>query len=254
MSKKIISFEKLLEIPIDDMKIICNNFIQKKLSFNVYCLTLNIFSPNESIGREYFCYRNYFEIREFFELFTKKFPDIKFPDFPHRLIFTKAQEESRMKYFQNFLNKILEEAKNESRTEAIMDSLYNLFFGAKDANVNKLTKEKIKLVFNKDLDDEGIIDEYNNSPEIDESQSQSNVDSINNNSSIITNKNNSNFLEILNSENNIKAPSLDNIVSPEDNKLNNSVNLNLNLSYSATIENNNNNNLTIIITLIIALI
>jgi len=247
MSKKIISFEKLLEISIDDMKIICNNFIQKKLGLNTYCLRLNIFSPNDSICREYYCYRNYFEVREFFELFTKKFPDIKFPDFPHRLIFTKAQEESRMKYFQMFLNKILEEAKNETKTEEILDSLYNLFFGAKDASVEKLTKEKIKQVFNKDVADEDIIDEDNNTVEIEENQSQSNVDSINNISALIANKNNSNFLEILNSEgnknndNNIKAPTLDNIISPEENKFNNSVNLNL--SFTATNENNISANL-----------
>jgi hypothetical protein len=47
MSKRKISFEKLLEIPIDDMKIICNYFIQKKLGFNVYCVELIIFSPDE---------------------------------------------------------------------------------------------------------------------------------------------------------------------------------------------------------------
>ena len=123
MSQRKISFEKLLEIPIDDIKIICNYFIQKKLGFNVYCVELIIFSPDESIARDYYAFKNFFEFKDLFELHCKKYPEIKFPEFPSRIAFTKAQEEQRMKYFQMFLNKILEETKDESKTEY----LFNVF-------------------------------------------------------------------------------------------------------------------------------
>ena len=231
---KIISFEKLLEIPIDDMKMICNNFIQKKLGLNVYCVEFIIFSPNESISRDYYSYRNFFEFKDTFELYIKKYPDNKFPEFPSRIAFTKAQEESRMKFFHMFLNKILEEAKNENKTEDILNILYNFIFGQKDVIYNKLTKEKIKIIFNKDVQDSDIIDDDTNDIDIHDSQNQSSNE-INNSPGNNNNKNNSNFLEILNSDN--KLPILDKILSPEDNKLNNSVNLNL--SFTSNNENSN---------------
>ena len=231
---KIISFEKLLEIPIDDMKMICNNFIQKKLGLNVYCVEFIIFSPNESISRDYYSYRNFFEFKDTFELYIKKYPDNKFPEFPSRIAFTKAQEETRMKFFHMFLNKILEEAKNENKTEDILNILYNFIFGQKDVIYNKLTKEKIKIIFNKDVQDSDIIDDDTNDIDIHDSQNQSSNE-ISNSPGNNNNKNNSNFLEILNSDN--KLPILDKILSPEDNKLNNSVNLNL--SFTSNNENNN---------------
>ena len=230
---KIISFEKLLEIPIDDMKMICNNFIQKKLGLNVYCVEFIIFSPNESISRDYYSYRNFFEFKDTFELYIKKYPDNKFPEFPSRIAFTKAQEESRMKFFHMFLNKILEEAKNENKTEDILNILYNFIFGQKDVIYNKLTKEKIKIIFNKDVQDSDIIDDDTNDIDIHDSQNQSSNEISNSPGN--NNKNNSNFLEILNSDN--KLPILDKILSPEDNKLNNSVNLNL--SFTSNNENSN---------------
>ena len=232
---KIISFEKLLEIPIDDMKMICNNFIQKKLGLNVYCVEFIIFSPNESISRDYYSYRNFFEFKDTFELYIKKYPDNKFPEFPSRIAFTKAQEESRMKYFHMFLNKILEEAKNENKTEDILNILYNFIFGQKDVIYNKLTKEKIKIIFNKDVQDSDIIDDDTNDIDIHDSQNQSSNEISNSPGNNNNNKNNSNFLEILNSDN--KLPTLDKILSPEDNKLNNSVNLNL--SFTSNNENSN---------------
>ena len=139
MSKKKISFERLLEIPIEDMKIVCNYFIQKKLGFNAYCVELVIYSPNELISRDFYAYKNFFEFKELFESHCKKYPEEKFPEFPSRIAFTKEKEEQRMKYFQMFLNKILEEAKDENKTEYLFDSLYNFILDAKEAGIQKLT-------------------------------------------------------------------------------------------------------------------
>ena len=245
MSKKIISFEKLLEIPIDNIKIICNTFIQKKLGFNVYCVELIIFSPKESVSRDYNSYRNWSEFKELFEKYTKKYPEEIFPEFPSRIAFTKAQEETRMKYFHMFLNKILEEAKNENKTEDIFNIFYNFYFGQKDASYNQLTKEKIKAMFNKEVTDSEIIDNDEEVQKEEESLNQSSKD-LNNNSEVNNNKSGSNFLEILNSDN--KLPTLDKIISPEDNKTNNSVNLNFSFTSNndtnntnGTANNNNNN-------------
>ena len=112
--------------------------------------------------------------------------------------------------------------------------MYNFIFGQKDVIYNKLTKEKIKIIFNKDVQDSDIIDDDTNDIDIHDSQNQSSNE-ISNSPGNNNNKNNSNFLEILNSDN--KLPILDKILSPEDNKLNNSVNLNL--SFTSNNENSN---------------
>ena len=240
IAKKVISFEKLLEIPIEDMKMKCNYFIQKKLGLNVYCVELIIYCPNESICRDYYTYRNFIEFKELFENFIKRYPEEKFPEFPSRIAFTKAQEETRMKYFQMFLNKILEGANDENKLEDYLNILYNFIFEKKDASVMKLTKQIIKSAFNKDVIDSEIIDvEENNCinqiDNIEEKQNQSNND-INNNSAQSFTKT-TNFLETLNEDN--KLPTLDKIISPEDNKDSNSVNLNL--SFLSNNDNNMNN-------------
>ena len=147
MSKKKISFEKLLEIPVDDMKIVCNDFIQKKLGLNAYCVEYVIYCPNESISRDFYAYKNYFDFKDLFELHSKKYPEEKFPEFPSRIAFTKEKEEQRMKYFEMFLNKILEEAKDETKREYLFDLLYNFILEPKESGIQKLTKEKIKAVY-----------------------------------------------------------------------------------------------------------
>ena len=233
---KAIPFEKLLEVPIDDMKMRCNSFIQKKLGLNVYRVELLIYSPSESIARDYYVHRNYFEFKDLFEKFTKKFPDEKYPEFPSRLSITKSQEEARMKSFHLVLNKMLEGAKDENKAEDKLNLIYNFLFEHKDTINIKLTKEMIKEIFKKDVKDSEIIDIENGlTIEKEEKPEQSNTDT-NNNSSI--NKENPNFLEVLNNDN--KLSTIDKYVTPNPdfNKDNNSVN---NISVFSASENNENN-------------
>ena len=144
---KAIPFEKLLEVPIDDMKMRCNSFIQKKLGLNVYRVELLIYSPRESIARDYYVHRNYNEFKDLFEKFTKKFPDEKYPEFPSRLSITKSQEEARMKSFHLVLNKMLEGAKDENKAEDKLNLIYNFLFEHKDTINIKLTKEMKKQIY-----------------------------------------------------------------------------------------------------------
>ena len=233
---KAIPFEKLLEVPIDDMKMRCNSFIQKKLGLNVYRVELLIYSPSESIARDYYVHRNYNEFKDLFEKFTKKFPDEKYPEFPSRLSITKSQEEARMKSFHLVLNKMLEGAKEENKAEDKLNLIYNFLFEHKDTINIKLTKEMIKEIFKKDVKDSEIIDIENGlTIEKEEKPEQSNTDT-NNNSSI--NKENPNFLEVLNNDN--KLSTIDKYVTPNPdfNKDNNSVN---NISVFSANEINENN-------------
>ena len=232
---KAIPFEKLLEVPIDDMKMKCNSFIQKKLGLNVYRVELLIYSPTESIARDYYVHRNYFELKDLFDKYTRKYPDEKFHEFPSRLTFTKNQEETRMKYFHIFLNKVLEGAKDENKAEDKLNLLYNFLFEHKDTINIKLTKEMIKETFNKDVADSDIVDieketevekeETKEKQEKQEKQDQSSNIDINNSSALSFSKDNpNNFLEILNNEN--KLSSIDKYVTPnpdfnKDNPFNN---------------------------------
>ena len=146
--EKYLSLEEFLEIPLEFIKINCGDYIQRALSSNVYCVELLINYSDISISNIYLSHRNYSEFKDLFETFTKKNPTEKFPEFPGRLTFFK--EEARIKYFNMFLNRILELAKNGNNKKENMEYLYNFIFGFKDAIINKLTDEKIKEIFNKD--------------------------------------------------------------------------------------------------------
>ena len=232
---KAIPFEKLVEIPIDDMKMKCNYFIQKKLGLNVYRVELLIYCPNESIARDYYADRNYFEFKELYDKYLKKYPDEKLQEFPSKFIFTKNQEETRMKYFHMFLNKILEGAKDENKSEDNLYLLYNFLFEHKDTVAIKLNKEMIKETFNKEVEDTDIVD-IDQKEIKEEKHEQSSTADINNNSAQSYNKESSNFLEVLNADN--KIPSTDKNLTPETNK-DNQVN---NISVFSTNENNENLN------------
>ena len=149
--KKNISFEEFKEIPLDCIKIICDNYIQNYLGSNVYCVELLIHYPDISISKSYKSYRNFSEFRDLFELFIKNNPNEKFPEFPSRYTFLKSQEETKLKYFHNFLNRILELSKNNK--DEIFNYIYNFIFGFNDVVINELTNEQIKQNFKIDLGD-----------------------------------------------------------------------------------------------------
>ena len=154
--KKIISLEEFKEIPLDYIKINCDNYIQNYLGSNVYCVELLIYYPDISISNSYKSYRNFSEFKDLFELFIKKNPKEKFPEFPSRYTFLKSQEETKLKYFHNFINRILELSKNNK--DEILTFIYNFIFGFNDVIINELTNEQIKHNFNVDSGD-SITDE-----------------------------------------------------------------------------------------------
>ena len=149
--KKIISLEEFKEIPLDYIKINCDNYIQNYLGSNVYCVELLIHYPDISISNSYKSYRNFSEFKDLFELFIKKNPKEKFPEFPSRYTFLKSQEETKLKYFHNFINRILELSKNNK--DEILTFIYNFIFGFNDVIINELTNEQIKHNFNVDSGD-----------------------------------------------------------------------------------------------------
>ena len=254
MSKTIISYEKLLEIPLEDIRILCNSFVQKKIGFNVYCVELVIYSKNESIARDCYSYRNFSEFKTLFENFTEKNPDEKFPEFPSRFGFSKTQDETRKKYFHMFLNRVLEKSKGENKSEENLCMLYNFIFGFKDAGSIKLDKERIKAVFNIDVENSDIVDnDFNELNKTAEEIQQSNISDANNssnnnnnNSALSFSKIGSNILELLNSDN--KLATLEKMISSESNKENN-LNTpqisNFKGEINKTNINNNNNNANI---------
>ena len=142
--------EKLKEIPLDSIRINCENYIQKILGENVYCVELLIYYPDMSISNIYCSNRSYSEFKDLFENITKKNPSKAFQEFPSRYTFGKHYEEARIKYFHLFLNKILELCKDESKKEDNLQLLHNFLFGFQDATINKLSKEKLKEKFNID--------------------------------------------------------------------------------------------------------
>ena len=144
--------DQFLEIPLENIKATCEDYIQNILGSNVYPAELLIHYPDISISNSYKSFRNYSEYKDLFELFTKNNPKIINSEFPSRIAFGKSAEEIRVKFFQKFLNKILESCLNNDKKEENLSLLYNFIFKATEKTTSKLTKEKIKKYFNIDSD------------------------------------------------------------------------------------------------------
>ena len=142
--------DQLLEIPLENIKATCEDYIQNILGSNVYSAELLVHYPDISVSNSYKSYRNYSEYKDLFELFTKNNPKILNSEFPSRISFGKSGEEIRIKFFQKFLNKILESCLNNDKKEENLSLLYNFIFKASEKSISKLTKEQIKKYFNID--------------------------------------------------------------------------------------------------------
>ena len=180
----ILTYEEFLEIPMDCIKINCDKYIQKNFGANVYCVELIIHYSDISLSNIYCSNRNYSEFKDLFEAFTKKNPNEKFPEFPARLSF--FQDDSRIKYFHKFLNKIFELSKDKNKKKENFEFLYNFIFGFNDIVINELTKEKIKEIFNKSSGE-------SNSEDDDTNKSDNNNNNGNNNNGNSNNNNNKNI-------------------------------------------------------------
>jgi len=181
----IITFEEFLEIPMECIKINCDKYIQKNFGANVYCVELIIHYADISLSNIYCSNRTYSEFKDLFESFTKKNPNEKFPEFPPRLSF--FQDDLRIKYFHNFLNKIFELSKDENKKKENFEFLYNFIFGFNDIIINELSKDKIKEIFNKNSGDSNSDEDDTNSKNSKNSKNENN-NNINNNNSSSNNK------------------------------------------------------------------
>ena len=175
----ILTFEEFLEIPMDCIKINCDKYIQKNFGANVYCVELIIHYSDISLSNIYCSNRNYSEFKDLFEAFTKKNPNEKFPEFPARLSF--FQDDSRIKYFHKFLNKIFELSKDKNKKKENFEFLYNFIFGFNDIVINELTKEKIKEIFNKSSGESNSEDDDTNKSDNNNNNGNNNNGNSNNN-------------------------------------------------------------------------
>ena len=158
-NNKPISLDELLEIPLDCIKIICDNYIKNILGSNVYCVELLVHYPDISISNSYKSYRNFSEFRDLFDWFLKNNPKEVFPEFPSRYTILKSQEESKTKYFHKFINRILELCKDENKKKENLSNLYNFIFGFNDYTISALNTEKVKEYFNADTSEPNTDEE-----------------------------------------------------------------------------------------------
>ena len=226
-----LTLDQFLIIPLEFIRINCEDYIQNFIGSNVYSVELLVHYPDISISNSYKSYRNFSEYKDLFENFTKNNPDEKLEEFPFRYTFGKASEENRINYFHKLLNKILDLSRENNKKEDNFSLLYNFIFRTNEVSINKLTKEKLKKFFNKDSEDEINSEEeedkksvksdiinninhkpsqkldkrlnktystdklttYNNSSLFEDDKNSSNSNSINNNDDIKSIDNNINF-------------------------------------------------------------
>ena len=198
---KPISFDEILDVPLEFIKIICDNYIQNILGSNVYCVELLIHYPDISISNSYKTYRNFSEFKDLFDLFLKNNPNEVFPEFPSRYTFLKSQEESKTKYFHKFINRMLELCKDENKKKENLKNLYNFVFSFNDYTISELSNERINEYFNTDnLSETNTEEEDTKSIKSDINENENRNKKINVHSRILSSKNlsfyknNDNFL------------------------------------------------------------
>ena len=153
-----LSLELFLTIPLDSIRINSDEYIQNIIGSNLYSVELLINYPDISISNSYKSHRNFAEFKELFEKITKDNPTVTFQEFPSRYSFWKFSEEAIVKFFNTFLNKILEICKENNGKQDNLTLLYNFIFKTKETTVTKLTKVKLKKFFNIDSGEDSDLD------------------------------------------------------------------------------------------------
>ena len=148
------TLDTLKDLSPECIKVNCDSYIQKKLGSNCYCVELIIYCPEKALSKLYSSHRVFSEFKELFENFTKKNPTEFLPEFPSRISFSSSKDDDRMKYFNMFLNYILETSKKPNKKDECLEMIYNFIINNKDTTINIISKEKLKKFFNIDIPEE----------------------------------------------------------------------------------------------------
>ena len=141
-----LTLEKFLIIPFESYQISVIKFETKKF-ITTYIIELLIYNPELNISNEYLINRRYSEFRILYETIMKLVPSLKLPEFPKK-IQLKDKEETRLKYFNLFLNTIYEVAKNNIKFKKdLLIELHKFLFKDNDFKINDLNENQIKKVF-----------------------------------------------------------------------------------------------------------
>ena len=141
-----LTLEKFLKIPFESYQISVIKFETKKF-VTTYIIELLIHNPQLNISNEYLINRRYSEFRILYETIMKLVPSLKLPEFPKK-IQLKDKEETRLKYFNLFLNTIYEVAKNNIKFKKdLLIELHKFLFKDNDFKINDLNENQIKKVF-----------------------------------------------------------------------------------------------------------
>ena len=141
-----LTLEKFLIIPFESYQISVIKFETKKF-ITTYIRELLIYNPELNISNEYLINRRYSEFRILYETIMKLID----------------KEETRLKYFNLFLNTIYEVAKNNIKFKKdLLIELYKFLFKDYDFKMNDLNENQIKKVFKINSEtNEKILNENN---------------------------------------------------------------------------------------------
>ena len=141
-----LTLEKFLKIPFESYQISVIKFETKKF-VTTYIIELLIHNPQLNISNEYLINRRYSEFRILYETIMKLVPSLKLPEFPNKIQLID-KEETRLKYFNLFLNTIYEVAKNNIKFKKdLLIELHKFLFKDNDFKMNDLNENQIKKVF-----------------------------------------------------------------------------------------------------------
>ena len=142
-----LTLDKFLILPFDSYNLSVIKFETKKLGSTIYIIELLIYNNDLSFSNEYLINRTYSQFRNLYETVMKLVPSLKLPEFPKKIQLID-KEETRLKYFNLFLNTIYEVAKSNIKFKKdLLTELYKFLFKDTDFKKKDLSDTQILKVF-----------------------------------------------------------------------------------------------------------
>ena len=146
---KIPTFDEFINLSYEEFGVNCNQFITKFFSNNIYICSLKIFSKNK-FNLEIKVQKKLSDFERLYKLIDSKYSKMKFEQFPSFSFLTKDEE--YMNYFDNLLNTIIRNAKdNEEMKIIFLKFIYDFFISEQNKEINSpMPVEIIKNMFSKE--------------------------------------------------------------------------------------------------------
>ena len=141
------NYEEFINLSYEEFGVNCINYISKFFSNNLYLCSLKIYSK-EKFNVEIKVKKKLSDFERLYKLINSKYSKMNLQPFPN-ILFTKDEE--YMNYFDNLLNDIIRNSKeNEEMKVIFLKFLYDFFIEDKTKEISVIKGEIISDMFSKE--------------------------------------------------------------------------------------------------------